>query len=100
MQVFGTYYFLGVSTETRVEVPVKNPTLGAAKRASTTSFGSICFGSLLIAIIQTLNLLVNQARYEAQREGSMFQVFVLCCLQCILQIFGDLLEYFNRVCRD
>ena len=47
-----------------------NPTLGAFRRAATYSFGSICFGSLLVAILQTLRRL--------------FQVRV--CLVCSLAI--------------
>jgi Plasma-membrane choline transporter len=87
---------MGISTGQTVQVPEKNPTLSSAKRALTTSFGSNCFGSLLIAIIQTLRVLADQARMDAQQEGESFMYIVACCLECILQIFGDILEYFNR----
>eukprot|EP00833_Pecoramyces_ruminatium_P002069 jgi/Orpsp1_1/1176101/evm.model.c7180000056404.1 len=54
--LFATYYFQGILNPATMEiqVDVKNPTLKSFKRAITTSFGSICFGSLIIAIIQTL----------------------------------------------
>jgi hypothetical protein len=55
--LFASVYFMGawdVATD-RVTVPMSNPTLQSAKRAMTTSFGPICFGSLLIAILQTVS---------------------------------------------
>lgn len=36
--------------------------MGSTIRALTTSFGSICFGSLLVAILQALKALANSAR--------------------------------------
>lgn len=43
--VFATYYFMGVADSSgRVIVSTQNPTVGAAKRALTTSFGSVCYG--------------------------------------------------------
>ncbi|KAI9097273.1 hypothetical protein DFS34DRAFT_116874 [Phlyctochytrium arcticum] len=44
--VFATYFFTGVNnSDGSVHVPVHNPTLKAAKRALTTSFGSIALDS-------------------------------------------------------
>ena len=56
--VFATWYFMGGSTNA---IPA-NPTVGAFKRACTTSFGSICFGSMLVAILQTLRAIVRSLR--------------------------------------
>lgn len=67
-----------------------SPTKGAFKRATTTSLGSICFGSLIVAIIQALRALVQSAR--SQGEGN---AFVMCCIECILSCFEDILEYIN-----
>jgi len=65
------------------------------KRAITTSFGSICFGSLIIAVIQTLKALARQARREGSDEGNLLVVILACCAECILQCIGDIIEYFN-----
>merc|ERR1712032_740012 len=62
----------------------------AAKRSMTTSFGSICFGSLLVAIIRTLEQIAERARNE--NEGGI----LLCLVSCILGCIGDILEYFNK----
>jgi Plasma-membrane choline transporter len=88
---------MGISTGQTVDVPVSNPTLASAKRAMTTSFGSNCYGSLLIAIIQTLKSIANNAKNQAGENGNAGMAILFCCLQCILSIIEDILEYFNKV---
>lgn len=62
---------------------------GSLVRALTTSFGSICFGSLLVAIVQALRALAQQLR---QQEGGIF----ICIAECILGCLESILEYFNK----
>jgi hypothetical protein len=81
----------------KVTVPVQNPTVKSAKRALTTSFGSICYGSLIIALVQTLRALVRGAADQARSEGNLFSLFCLYCLDCILSIIEAMVEYFNKV---
>ena len=69
--------------------------MGSTVRATTTSFGSICFGSLLVAIIQTLRHLLNSARNDNDMDGCA--AFLLCLVDCCLQCFQGILEYFNKV---
>jgi len=63
--------------------------VGSLFRAVTTSFGSICFGSLLVAIVQTLKALVNSARNGDNQ-------ILVCIADCILSCIESLLEYFNK----
>jgi len=95
--LFATYYFCGVVEPgtSHIEINVRNPTMKSFKRAITTSFGSICFGSLIIAVIQTLKALARQARREGSDEGNLLVVILACCAECILQCIGDIIEYFN-----
>jgi len=58
--------------------------------AMTTSFGSICFGSLLVAIIQALQALAN----AAQQEGDAG--ILACIAECILSCLASIVEYFNK----
>lgn len=58
-------------------------------RATTYSFGSICFGSLIVAIIQTVKAFVESARRED--DG-----ILLCLVDCILGCIEGLVEYFNK----
>jgi len=57
-------------------------------RALTTSFGSICLGSLLVAIVEALKSLAKSAR-----EGD--DNILLCIAECLLRCLEDILEYFN-----
>lgn len=59
-------------------------------RTVTTSFGSICFGSLLVAIIQALRALANSARNNGDAG------FLACIAECILGCLASMLEYFNK----
>ncbi|KDO30254.1 hypothetical protein SPRG_19805 [Saprolegnia parasitica CBS 223.65] len=58
------------------------------KRTLTTSFGSICLGSLIVAILQALRQLAEEAR----RSGDA----AACIAECILGCLQSLMEYFNR----
>ena len=64
--------------------------VGSLVRALTTSFGSICFGSLLVALLQALKALANAAR-----GNDDCQIFA-CIAECILGCLQSILEYFNK----
>ncbi|GBB99778.1 hypothetical protein RclHR1_03630006 [Rhizophagus clarus] len=86
--VFATYYFLEGTPD---GVP-SMPTLRSAKRASTTSFGSICFGSLIVAILQVIRALLRTA---AQESDNPFGAFCYACASVIVDMIDSLLQYFN-----
>jgi hypothetical protein len=77
-----TWYFVGASA-----MP-KNPSVASLKRAMTTSFGSICFGSLIVAIIKVIHFMVRSA---TRNQNS----FIACIALCIIGIIERLMEYFN-----
>lgn len=79
-----TWYFAGSQNMPR------NPTLASFKRAVTTSFGSICFGSLVVAIIQFIRWLVESSSSDYENG------FVQCLLSCVLRCIERIVEYFNR----
>jgi hypothetical protein len=79
---FATWYFLPAH-----QMPA-NPTAGALKRACTTSFGSICLGSLLVAVVQALKQLVHQMRRS--NNG-----FAAACGECLIGCLENLIRYFN-----
>jgi hypothetical protein len=58
-------------------------------RTMTTSFGSICFGSLLVAILQALKALAESARNNGDAGIGA------CIAECILGCLAAMLEYFN-----
>lgn len=57
--------------------------------ATTTSFGSICLGSLLVAALQTIRALIQFAR------NGKHQILVLV-VDCIIGCIDNLLQYFNK----
>ncbi|KAJ3144093.1 putative choline transporter, neither null mutation nor overexpression affects choline transport [Irineochytrium annulatum] len=101
---FASVYFGGVEVHDpdgggRVTVQVpgekgKSVTAGAAKRAMTTSFGSVCFASLLVALLQALRGAVRVAEQDSQ--GNICMMCLTWCCQCILGIIQGMLEYFNK----
>ncbi|GMI45134.1 hypothetical protein TrCOL_g588 [Triparma columacea] len=67
-----------------------SPVFDSFYRAMTTSFGSICLGSLLVAILKAIRQMLREA--EKNKNAQVF----LCVIQCLLGCVESLLEYFNR----
>ena len=61
------------------------------RRSLTTSFGSICLGSLVVAVLQTIRTLVQTIREQQQQDG-MF----LCVVECLIGCIESLVKYFNK----
>jgi hypothetical protein len=67
------------------------PALGDSwMRAMTYSFGSICFGSFLVALVQALRAMRHLAR-----ENDDFN-FLVCLIDCILACIQGIIEYLNK----
>lgn len=81
--VYGAYYFLAGSSGPQL----KNPTFKSFKRAITWSFGSICFGSLVVAVIQFLRHLAENSKERKDLSGAI--------ASCLLKILEDIVQYFN-----
>jgi hypothetical protein len=60
-----SFYFQGVMTDGKIQIPHKNPTLTSAKRALTTSFGSIAYGSLILTLVSVLQSICGSSKREA-----------------------------------
>jgi hypothetical protein len=58
-------------------------------RAMTNSFGSICLGSLLVAIIQTIRAFVESARESDDGLLRCLADCILGCLQTIMEMFNE-----------
>ncbi|KAJ3144567.1 putative choline transporter, neither null mutation nor overexpression affects choline transport [Geranomyces variabilis] len=94
--VFATYYFTAIQTaDGSVVVPVRNPTIKSAKRALTTSFGSIAFGSLIVALIQTLRAVLNTVRRNAQDDNNSALALAATCADCILSMVEAFVAFIN-----
>jgi len=86
--VFGRWYYGATARDFTI--------LPSLKVALTSSFGSICFGSLIVASVQALEAVARSMRQQAQEEGNMVVCIVACLLECIIGCIGDIIEYFNE----
>jgi len=64
---------------------------GSFFRTITTSFGSVCFGSLIVSIIEATRQIV-----ETARQNDDIGAALACCIDCILSCIQGLVEYFNK----
>ncbi|CAF9931726.1 Putative choline transporter, neither null mutation nor overexpression affects choline transport [Imshaugia aleurites] len=71
-------------------------TRGAAKRAFTYSFGSISFGSLVVALINMVRQAVSIAQQQEAQGGNMAASIAFCCLGCIIGLLDWAVQFINR----
>ena len=90
----GTWWFL--PTEARNGCCNKALT-DSLSRSMTYSFGSICMGSLVVAILQVARALLRSAAESQQRNARDAGGAILRCLaECLLAWIEQLVEYFNK----
>ena len=63
--------------------------------------GTIAFGSLILTIIYIINQIIEnavQSQEEAMRngEGNATAAFILCCLQCLAQLFESWAQFLSK----
>lgn len=90
--VYGTWYYLANSDQGEP----KHPCLGALKRALTYCFGSICFGSLIVSIIQLIKGLIQVLKQDAFNSGDYCAGCGFLILDFIIGIIDWLVRYFNH----
>eukprot|EP00928_Gymnodinium_smaydae_P005627 TRINITY_DN11910_c0_g6_i1.p1 TRINITY_DN11910_c0_g6~~TRINITY_DN11910_c0_g6_i1.p1 ORF type:complete len:446 (+),score=76.87 TRINITY_DN11910_c0_g6_i1:59-1396(+) len=66
------------------------------EQACTHLFGSICLGSLLVALIQTLKEMAERAKEQSSREGNSTSTALLCVAECFLSCLQNLAQIFNE----
>lgn len=66
------------------------------RRAFTTSFGSIAFGSLIVAVLRALEQMARASERKAARDGNAGAAFAAACLVCLLSMVRRITEYMNQ----
>jgi len=61
-----------------------HPTRSAFVRASTLSLGSIAFGSLIVAILELIRMILNYARASAAADGSCESPLIIDFVKWVL----------------
>ncbi|KAG7139427.1 Protein PNS1 like protein [Verticillium longisporum] len=87
--VYGSWYFC-------VNNFPQAATRGALKRSMTHSFGSICFGSLIVAIINFLRDICSVARQQAGADGDLIAYILFCILSCLIALLDWAVSFLNQ----
>jgi len=90
--VYGSWYFCAGKPG---GIP-KGATMGAFKRATTYSFGSIAFGSLIVALINMLRQACSVARSASSQDGNIVGVVFFCILGYLIAILDWVVQFINR----
>ncbi|EGW34637.1 uncharacterized protein SPAPADRAFT_57687 [Spathaspora passalidarum NRRL Y-27907] len=90
--VYGTWYYLANSDQ---GAP-RHPALSSLKRALTYCFGSISFGSLIVALIQLVRQLISILRSNFAAEGNGWAVCFTIVLDLVVGFIDWMVRYFNQ----
>ncbi|TVY71175.1 Protein pns1 [Lachnellula suecica] len=90
--VYGSWYFCAQKPG---GFP-KAATRGAFKRSMTNSFGSISFGSLLVAIIQCLRQACSIAQQNEAAQGNIVGQIMFCILGCFISLLDWAIQFINE----
>ncbi|KAI9821269.1 MAG: putative choline transporter, neither null mutation nor overexpression affects choline transport [Pycnora praestabilis] len=90
--VYGSWYFCANSPG---GFP-KGATRGAFRRSMTYSFGSISFGSLLVAIINMIRQALSIAQRQEAQQGNIVAAIGLCLVGCIVGLLDWAVQFINR----
>lgn len=92
--IYGCWYFMSKADQSTP----KGITMGSFKRAMSTSFGSICFGSLIVSLIETFRqtlTLIRNAFMINQNFGNISHV-IFWIIDLIIGFLRWLVQYFNH----
>jgi len=90
--VYGSWYFCAGKPG---GIP-SGATMGAFRRATTYSFGSISFGSLIVALINMLRQACSIAQGQSSQDGNIIGVIFFCILGCLIGILDWAVQFINR----
>ncbi|KAG7098507.1 Putative choline transporter, neither null mutation nor overexpression affects choline transport [Marasmius oreades] len=90
---YGSWYYFGPRSQG--EMP-NHPNWSSFARASTTSLGSVAFGSLIVTILELIKLILQAIQNNANSEGHPVEAILACCAACIVGCIESAVEYFNR----
>lgn len=90
--VYGSWYFCA----NKPGGFPKGATRGAFKRSVTYSFGSISFGSLLVALIQCLRQACSIAQQNEAAQGNILGSIFFCVLQCFIGLLDWAIQFINE----
>ena len=90
--VYGSWYFCAGKPG---GIP-KGASMGAFRRSMTYSFGSISFGSLIVAIINMLRQACSIAQQQEAAQGNGLASCAFCLLGCCIGLLDWAVQFINR----
>ena len=96
--VFATYYFRGGSYGTSLSGWLNTPVIQAFRKMSWYHTGSAAFGSLLVAILQFIRIIVAYMVHQLKKAGkdNVLVKYAACCVQYCLWYLQKIIEWINR----
>jgi len=85
--VVGSYWWHGDND--------RAPTAGAAKRALTTSFGTLSLSALLVSLAEAARTVARNAARNS-KDKSLAVAIITCIALCVVSIFAALLRFINK----
>ncbi|KAG7923140.1 hypothetical protein KL905_001406 [Ogataea polymorpha] len=89
--VYGSWYYLS-----HADRCPKNAGFAAFRRSVTYSFGSICFGSLIVSVIQTLNSVAGLAKHWAAQDGGLAGYIGFYIIEIFASIMESMVRWLNE----
>jgi hypothetical protein len=62
------------------------------------NFGSLCFGSLVLALLQLVRAVLDTARRSANQGDNVLLKVVMCLVMCLFDCIYHLIEMFTSFC--
>ncbi|KZP34479.1 DUF580-domain-containing protein [Athelia psychrophila] len=90
---YGSWYYFGPREQGQMP---KHPTLSALGRASSLSLGSIAFGSLIVTLLELLQMFLRAVQNNAAQDGNGVEMCLACCANCLIGLLESAVRYFNR----
>ena len=91
--VIGSWWF---KPETEATSPCSKEIISSFQRSTVLSFGSVCFGSLLVGVVQVIRQFVEPMR--PNRDETVFMCLhecLVCFQECLVSCIDGLAESFN-----
>ncbi|KAJ3321000.1 hypothetical protein HDV06_004659 [Boothiomyces sp. JEL0866] len=75
---------------------LKLPVLRSLGRTLLYHLGSIAVGSLLIAIVEFIRIVLYEIQRRVKKTKNQFLVYLVACLQCCMKVVSMLVKFINR----
>ncbi|KAH3665871.1 hypothetical protein OGAPHI_004060 [Ogataea philodendri] len=89
--IYGSWYYLSQADQCP-----RNSGSASFKRTITYSLGSVCFGSLIVTVIQTLNNLAALGKHWAAQEGGLAGYIGFYILEMVISVFEAMVRWINE----